>query len=186
MIIRSRSSRTPSRRCRRITPSRAISSGRAILQDDAALVDTFLHGRARNYTVDECIDFVTSAGLVFQGWFHKTPYYPHELFAAPSEFYTAANALPEPKLWSVMERVQTLNGCHFFMACRSGAAEKGYKIDFSTAGALDYVPLLRTRCSVSGEEAVWPGLRSPVSTRPSWHSCERSTAAARFERLPRK
>ena len=133
------------------------------LQDDAALVDTFLHGRARNYTVDECIDLVTSAGLVFQGWFHKTPYYPHEMFAAPSEFYTAANSLPEPKLWSVMERVQTLNGCHFFMACRPERPKEGYTIDFSTAGALDYVPLLRARCSVSGEEAVWPGLRLPLN-----------------------
>jgi hypothetical protein len=31
-----------------------------------ALVDTFLHHRARNYTVDECLDFVASAGLPFQ------------------------------------------------------------------------------------------------------------------------
>ena len=37
------------------------------LQDDAALVDTFLHGRTRNYTVDECVELVDSAGLVFQG-----------------------------------------------------------------------------------------------------------------------
>lgn len=83
------------------------------LQSDAALVDTFLHGRARSYTVDECIDLVTSAGLVFQGWFHKAPYYPHDLFAPANMFYPAVNALPERKLWSVMERLQTLNGCHF-------------------------------------------------------------------------
>jgi SAM-dependent methyltransferase len=132
------------------------------LQDDAALVDTFLHGRTRNYTVDECIDLVTSAGLVFQGWFHKTPYYPHEMFAAPSKFHSVANSLPEPKLWSVMERVQTLNGCHFFMACRPDRPKKSYTIDFSTNDSLDYVPLLRPRCSVSGEEAVWPGLRLPL------------------------
>jgi hypothetical protein len=37
------------------------------LRDDAALVDTFLHHRARSYTVDECLDFVASAGLVVQG-----------------------------------------------------------------------------------------------------------------------
>ena len=54
------------------------------LQDDAALVDTFLHGRARSYTVDECIDFVESAGLVFQGWYHKTPYYPHGSVGHPA------------------------------------------------------------------------------------------------------
>ena len=56
------------------------------LRDDAALVDTFLHHRARNYTVDECLDFVASAGLAFQGWYHKTPYYPNDLFAPSSGF----------------------------------------------------------------------------------------------------
>jgi SAM-dependent methyltransferase len=129
------------------------------LQDDAGLVDTFLHGRARSYTVDECIDLVASAGLVFQGWFHKTPYYPHDLFTQPNAFHQAVNALPENMIWSVMERMQTVNGCHFFMACRPERSKEGYSIDFSTAGSLDYVPLLRTRCGVSGDEAVWPGGR---------------------------
>lgn len=129
------------------------------LQDEAALVDTFLHGRARSYTVDECVDFVNAAGLVFQGWFHKTPYYPHDLFAQPSGFYPAVNALPENRIWAVMERIHTLNGCHFFMACRPERSKDGYAIDFSTTDSLDYVPLLRTRCSVADEEAVWPGGR---------------------------
>ena len=133
------------------------------LQDDAALVDTFLHGRARSYTVDECIDLVTSAGLVFQGWFNKTPYYPHDFLVQPSGFYQAVNALPENKIWSVMERVQTVNGCHFFMACRPERPKEGYTIDFSTSESLDYVPLFRTRCGVSAQEAVWPGGRIPLN-----------------------
>ena len=57
------------------------------LQFDAGLVDTFLHGRERSYTVDDCIDLVTSAGLVFQGWFNNAPYYPHDLSAPPNEVY---------------------------------------------------------------------------------------------------
>jgi SAM-dependent methyltransferase len=129
------------------------------LQSDAALVDTFLPARTRDYTVDECIDLVTSAGLVFQGWFHKTPYYPHDLFAPANEFYPAVNALPENKVWSVMERVQTLNGCHFFMACRPERPKESYAIDFSTIESLDYVPLMRTRCGVAGGEIFWPGAR---------------------------
>ncbi|MDA3639282.1 class I SAM-dependent methyltransferase [Mycobacterium xenopi] len=133
------------------------------LQSDAALVDTFLHGRARSYTVDECIDLVTSAGLVFQGWFHKAPYYPHDLFAPASKFYSAVNALPERKLWSVMERLQTLNGCHFFMACRSERPKESYTIDFSTVDALEYVPMLRTRCGVFGTDIVWPGARMTMN-----------------------
>jgi hypothetical protein len=43
---------------------------------------------------------VTAAGLVFQGWSHKAPYGPHEMFAAPNEVYPAINALLEPTLWS--------------------------------------------------------------------------------------
>jgi SAM-dependent methyltransferase len=129
------------------------------LQSDAALVDTFLPARERSYTVEECIDLVTSAGLAFQGWFHKTPYYPHDLFAPGTAFYSAVTALPETKMWSVMERVQTLNGCHFFMACRPDRPKQSYAIDFSTVESLDYVPVLRTRCGISGIDIVWPGAR---------------------------
>ena len=38
------------------------------------------------------------------------------------------------------------------MACRPERPKTGYTIDFSTAGGLDYVPLMRTRCGVSGSE----------------------------------
>lgn len=62
-------------------------------------------------------------------------------------------------MWSVMERLQTLNGCHFFMACRPDRPKESYTIDFSTVAALDYVPLLRARCGICGDEAVWPGAR---------------------------
>ncbi len=101
------------------------------LQFDEALVDTFLPGRERSHTVDDCIDLVTKAGLVFQGWLHKAPYYAHQIFAAPTDVYPAINALPEPTLWSVMERIQSVNACHFFMACRPERPKESYTIDFS-------------------------------------------------------
>ena len=104
------------------------------LQSDAMLVDTLLHGRERSYTVDDCIDLVTSAGLVFQGWFNKAPYYPHSLSTRPSEVHLAINALPEPTLWSAMERLHTVNACHFFMACRAGAVEGVVRDRFFDAG----------------------------------------------------
>ena len=50
---------------------------------------TFLHGRERSYTVDDCIELVTTAGLVFQGWFTKAPYHPHDLFTRPNTVYPA-------------------------------------------------------------------------------------------------
>jgi SAM-dependent methyltransferase len=135
----------------------------AELRYDGAVVDTFLHGRDRSYDVDDCIDLVTSAGLVFQGWFLKAPYYTHDLFTPPSGFHPAVNALPETKLWSVMERVQTLNACHFFMACRPERPKESYTIDFSTEGSLDYVPLMRMRCGLSGAEIFRPDWRTSLN-----------------------
>jgi SAM-dependent methyltransferase len=139
-----------------LSPDHPLGSYIKVAQDlelsDAALVDTFLHGRQRSYTVDECIELVTSAGLAFQGWLLKAPYHQHDMFSAPSGFYPAVNGLPEAKVWSVMERIQTVNACHFFMACRPERPKESYTIDFSADDSLDYVPIMRMRCGVSGNE----------------------------------
>lgn len=129
------------------------------MQSDGALVDAFLHARARSYTVAECLDLVSAAGLAFQGWFHKTPYYPHNLVAPVNGFQTLLNELPDTKLWSVMERLQTGNGTHFFLACRPERPKENYSIDFSAPESLDYVPLTRTACLLSGDEIVWPSAK---------------------------
>lgn len=119
---------------------------------DAALVDTFLHGRARHYSVDDCLDLVDTADLVFQGWFLKAPYYHHETLAPPGEFNQYLSALPEQKQWSVMERMHTANGRHFLLACHPGRPKESYSIDFSSLDSLDYIPLMRMRCGLAGEE----------------------------------
>ena len=124
---------------------------------DGALVDTFLHSRQRSYTVDECLDLVDSAGLAFQGWFYKTPYYPNDLSTPASGFKSVLDQLPDVKLWSVMERLQPANATHFFLACRPDRPKQDYAIDFSTAGWLDYVPVARTACLLSGDEILSPG-----------------------------
>jgi SAM-dependent methyltransferase len=135
------------------------------LQFDTGLVDTFLHGRERSYAIEECADLVTSAGLVFQGLFFKAPYYAHTLSMPANEIYRAMNALPEPKLWSVMERIQTKNGCHFFLGCRPDRPKESYAIDFSAEDSLDYVPMMRLRCGLAGSEIYrsdWRFNLSPV------------------------
>jgi SAM-dependent methyltransferase len=129
------------------------------LPSDAALVDTFLHSRERSYSVEDCLDLVAAAGLAFQGWPLKAPYYAHDLSGPPSVFHTAVNALPETKAWSVMERINTLNACHFFMACRADRPAESYTIDFSSANSLDYVPMMRMRCGISGAEIFRPDWR---------------------------
>jgi SAM-dependent methyltransferase len=143
-----------------LSPDHPVQSYLRIARDlqssDAALVDTFLHGRQRSYTVDECIDLAASAGLEFQGWLLKAPYYAHDLFTPSNEFYRALNELSERQQWSEMERVQTLNGCHFFMACRPDRPKESYAIDFSTEDSLDYVPMMRMRCGLSGTEIFRP------------------------------
>jgi SAM-dependent methyltransferase len=134
------------------------------LRSDAALVDTFLHLRDRSYNVEDCLDLVTSAGLAFQGWLFKAPYYAHDLFAPSNSFYPAVNALPETRQWSVMERMNTSNACHFFMACRGERPRKRYRIDFSSADALDHVPTMRLRCGLSGAEIFRPDWRLTLNS----------------------
>ncbi|MDT5046700.1 MAG: hypothetical protein QOG75_2556 [Mycobacterium sp.] len=133
------------------------------LQTDGALVDTFLHGRQRSYTVEDCLDLVASAGLTFQGWFHKSPYYPHEILAPSSEFGHHLAKLPDIKLWSVMERLQPLNATHFFMACRPERPPAQYTIDFWAPQALDYIPMSRTACMLSGTDLIGPGAQLRLS-----------------------
>jgi hypothetical protein len=119
---------------------------------DAGLVDTFLHGRDRSYTVEDCIDLVDTAGLVFQGWLLNAPYYAHSHFGPDNKFFEAINTLPETKIWSVMERVHAKNACHFFLACHPSRPKASYAVDFSTQACPDYIPAMRDRCGLSGNE----------------------------------
>ncbi len=120
------------------------------LGSDAGLVDTFLHGRERSYTVDQCRELVESAGLVFNDWFLKASYYPPVSPSNTSE--AAVAALPAEQQWSVMERLNARNGCHFFTACRADRPEPSYRIDFAAERFLDYVPSLRYRCELDGAQ----------------------------------
>jgi hypothetical protein len=137
-------------------PLRSYLSVAPDLEFDAGLVDTFLHGRERSYTVDDCLDLVASSGLVFQDLFLKSAYYPP--MVSTSAFHAAVATLPGQKQWSIMERVNIRNACHFFTACRADRPTATYRIDFASADALNYVPSLRYRCGLSGNQI----------SRPSW------------------
>lgn len=141
-------------------PVRPYLHGARDLMSDGALVDTFLHARQRSYTVEECLELVAAAGLTFQGWLRNSPYYPHDgLFAQTGPFQSLLNRLPDATLWSVMERLQPANATHFFLACRPERPTRDYAIDFSTASSLDYAPLPRTACLLSGDEIHLPGAK---------------------------
>jgi SAM-dependent methyltransferase len=132
-------------------PFRAYATVAPDLKYDAGLVDTFLIGRDRGFTVDDCIDLVEDAGLAFQGWFFNSPYHPHEVEAPGCELYEAFNALPERTMWAAMESFYANNGCHFFMACRRERPVASYKTDFAAPGWLDYVPLMRHRAGLDND-----------------------------------
>jgi len=116
------------------------------LADDAGLVDTFLHGRERTFTIDECQELVASAGLVFQDMFLKAPYYAPR--NTTSAFLASVADLPKEQQWSIMERLNPRNACHYFLACRAERPENSYAIDFPSDRAKDYLPSLRLACSL--------------------------------------
>lgn len=137
-----------------LEPSHAARTYLTIANDlgyDAGLVDTFLHGRDVSFTVGDCLDLVENAGLVFQDWFMKSPYYPPTLIAPDDEFLAACSALPERRMWAVMERLRNLNGCHHFIACKPERDRARYRIDFSSPAAGDYVPVMRRGCRLDGQ-----------------------------------
>ena len=94
------------------------------LNFDAGVVDTFLRSRDKSFTVDDCIGLVTSAGLVFQDWFLKAPCFPPTMVEPGNEFYAGVAQLSANKISSVMERVNTLNGCHFSSGHTSRPADE--------------------------------------------------------------
>lgn len=120
------------------------------LEFDAGLVDTFLHERERSYTVEGCRELVSAGGLVFQNLFFKAPYHAPALPESP--FFSAITRLPAEKQWSIMERVNFRNACHFFLACRPERNPASYRIDFASEGTLSYVPAFRFRCALEGGE----------------------------------
>lgn len=130
------------------------------LASDAGLVDTFVNARERSYTIDECQEFVHAAGLVFQDLFLKAPYYASR--ANGSGFLSRLSTLTRELQWSVMERMNTQNACHFFMACRPDRPARSYAIDFSGDRALQYVPSFRYRCDLQGDLLSKPGGQVPL------------------------
>jgi len=131
------------------------------LQYDAGIVDTFLHGRDRSYTVQDCMELVTSSGLVFQDLFQKTSYYPHQQQRNP--FYAAVADLTDRQQWSIMERVNHRNACHFFLACRADRPESTFAINFDAADYLGYTPHYRHRCGINGQTIYKPNWKFELS-----------------------
>ena len=148
------------------------------LQYDAGLVDTFLHGRDRSYTVKDCMDLVSSSGLKFQDIFQKTSYYPPQSQRSP--FYAAVSELPDIEQWSIMERINHRNACHFFTACHANRSPDVYTINFASSEYAAYVPHFRYRCGFNGQAIYKPNWKLELGTAQaaliSWIDGKRTIA----------
>ena len=136
---------------RQLSPLHPLASYLQIapdLGDDAGVVDTFLHGREEAYSIDECRALVESSGLVFQDLFLRASYYPPTPTTSP--FFTAVAAMPREQQWSIMQRINASNACHYFLACRPERQVESYATDFGSEAALDYVPSFRKACGLIG------------------------------------
>lgn len=129
------------------------------LDQDAGLVDTFLHRRDRPFTCAECLDLVSAAGLVFQGWDDNGLYYPDAHLPAGHPFRTRLERLPERTLYQAIELFYGNTPGHWFYVCRPDREARRYVIRFDDEAFLDYVPVSR----VTEVKAADPALPAAVT-----------------------
>jgi SAM-dependent methyltransferase len=122
---------------------------------DAGLVDLFLNPRERSYTVEDCLRFVSEAGLVFQNWVENAYYYPDGWLNADHPLFAALASLPTPAIWAVTD-LYLCNRGHFFAACRPDRPPEQYRLDPGSADDLRYIPVRRANTIVAQAEQI-PG-----------------------------
>ncbi|MGV0992252.1 MAG: class I SAM-dependent methyltransferase [Mycobacterium sp.] len=123
-----------------------------------------LHANGFDVSAKECLDLVQGAGLVFQDWLIKSPYYLPALVGSSNEMLQAIARLPERQMWSAVEPLRNQSGCHLFTACRPERPIEAYRIDFTEPRALDYVPMWRLHSGLDAGYAVRPGWSTPLDT----------------------
>jgi len=130
---------------------------------DAGLVDLFLNPRERSYTVEDCLRFVSEAGLVFQGWVENAYYFPDGWLDADHPLFAALGRLPAPAIWAAID-LYLCNRGHFFVACRPDRPPEQYRIDPASAEALRYVPVRRAHTIVAEADKT-PGAVARLQRR---------------------
>ena len=156
------------------------------LYADAGLVDTFLHPRDRAYSVRDCLNLVSSANMVFQGWEESMPYncdLPFAKLPAESGLRQRMAALSEEQIWEAAELFRGNIPVHFFYACRADRDPRGYRIHFEGEDFQGYIPVPRFARVIPGNPQQGPpnGARRfhpSRSLRHTFLSFGRSTASA--------
>ncbi len=118
-----------------------IALGPGDLHADSGIADSFLHPRARTYSVPDILEMVDRASLRFQSWQSNYLYYP-ECMPSDSATYRAVNALPEAQIWAAMELFYAAgNATHFFNVCRPDRPQHHYVIEFDSTRFLAFMPV---------------------------------------------
>ncbi len=117
----------------------------AELGEDAAIVDTFLHGRDVAYSVGDCLDLVDRCNLDFQSWLPHFShlYYPNIHVSGDHPLFKWANGARERDIWSAMELFSSYFGQHCFIACRKDRAGSSYRIEVVPGNFDRLVPVWR-------------------------------------------
>lgn len=143
------------------------------------LYSRFLPGPPVLYTggldfgAQDCLELVEGAGLVFQDWLVKSPYYLPPQLAPHNELLDPIARLSDRQMWSTLEPLRNQIGCHLFTACHPERPVEAYRIDFSDPRALDFVSGWR----------LWAGLEGRYAVRPGWSMLLDGTRLELAERI---
>lgn len=121
---------------------------------DAGIVDSFLHGIDRPYTVQDCLDLVEQGGLVFRGWINKYDYYPEGQIPGSSPVFSRIQSLSEEDIWKVMELYHSQIRMHLFYVCKRDVPPETYTISFDGHGFLDIIPHQRIHKFTAADPAA--------------------------------
>lgn len=106
------------------------------LNDDAAIVDTFLHPQDRAYTVPQILDLVEGCGLSFQNWIDNHPYWRNGGWGPDSATAAAVDPLSPREHWAAVEMLSQSIGLHAFTV-RNGSVDT---VDFDKGNWRNFVP----------------------------------------------
>ena len=109
---------------------------------DAGIVDMFLHPMDHGFSVQDCLNWVDNAGLVFQGWLDPFAYEPAAWIKDPA-VRAKLLALPKAQQWQAMELLNGGIRMHSFMMCHPDRPQSSYQLNFNSPEFLNWIPIKR-------------------------------------------
>jgi SAM-dependent methyltransferase len=146
------------------------------LDDDAAIVDTFLHGRDRAYSPAQVFDLVEENGLAFLGWMDRLDFSVQAHCPGDDPLSTRIRALGEREQAAVIDLIAYSRGVHRFNVCHPAHFKTAPKIGFRGDAFLHYVPRLHWRLQIT--RPVEPDPARPVTLARDWHQVSLSRQEA--------